>query len=329
MKDRATISYNFPDNYDIQMVDVFRRVKFTNKTSNNAKNFEPYLIKDGFHPEDVAADFYGRSDLWWLVLLSNNIIDVENEWPKSMTSLQSLFSNFLNGWSYYMFESLDLLPNDIIVKRDITEEGGIDTDNFSIVDKYDKILHKIDVKNFNGEIIEGDEVYIFRSNAEGEYELVNGFGSTGCFKPVSGSTNCIIVEGPDADFAPLCATAGVTYGKIYKREAIKESVVEFKYNSDPISPYSEFTEGIGVVGDYFDFNNLCGMTGTILYQYINDTLSSSVEQISTEKSIMEKNDKLRNIHLLVPSMTTRVVNEIDNLLRDDIPRGTTSIIELR
>jgi len=45
--------------------------------------FYPYNVKDGERADTIAYDYYGSSDFEWLVLLSNNMIDVHSEWPKS------------------------------------------------------------------------------------------------------------------------------------------------------------------------------------------------------------------------------------------------------
>lgn len=50
-----------------------------------------YDIKDGDTPENIAYRYYGTVDRFWIVLMSNNIIDPQWEWP--LTSNQ--FNEFL------------------------------------------------------------------------------------------------------------------------------------------------------------------------------------------------------------------------------------------
>jgi hypothetical protein len=321
-------NYNFPSFVDIEMVDLFRRVKFTKKTLNDAKNFESYVVRDTQRPEDVAADFYGNANLWWLVLLSNDIIDVENEWSKSSTELRFLFSNYLDGYSYFLFETLDILKGDIIIKRDIGSTGGIDIDNFGIIDSYDKILHKIDVKQSKGELEVDDEVYIFRGEGD-EYKLIDGFGSTGCYKPNFDSNVCIIVDGPDEDFAPYCSAAGTTFGVIRKKDSIKDSIVEFQYDNNKINPYSGLDSFGGPTGDYLSFQNLCGMTGTILYKYLTNVSIGTVQTFSVEDKTHLKNDKMRHIKLMSPKFVSKVSNEMSTLFKGNVPKGTNVLLEQR
>ena len=46
-------------------------------------SFTKYRIVGDERPDEVAYDVYGESDLDWVVLLSNNIINVRDEWPLS------------------------------------------------------------------------------------------------------------------------------------------------------------------------------------------------------------------------------------------------------
>jgi len=329
------LNYDFPSVSTMEMQDIFRRVVFTESTKNNQGNFETYIVKEGQRPEDVAEDFYGNPEWWWLVLMCNDIIDVESEWTKSTHEVNSLFSNYLSGFSYFVFEDLDILPNDIMVKRWIGEQGateGITTDHYGVISSYDRLLHKIDVKQYAGSIEEGEDVYIFRESSinSGDYNLISGFGSTSCVQPYYGSPSCVVFEGPSAGAgnwpAPLCATAGTTFAKIQKRTSIGNSVVEFEYQSDPINPYSGVI-GNGISGDFLKYQNICGMTGTVIYRYINGTLTTDVKAVTVREKAIINNDKNRTIKLLSPSLAAKLSIEMGVLLKGGVSRGTTNIIE--
>ena len=94
------MNYDFSGTFSLEMQNIFKRISFTEKTLNDEGNFENYMVKEGKKPEQVADEFYGDPKWWWLVLLSNNIIDVENEWPKNNREIQNIFKNFLKGNSY-------------------------------------------------------------------------------------------------------------------------------------------------------------------------------------------------------------------------------------
>jgi hypothetical protein len=323
------LDYKLPLQYSLEMTDIFRRVAFTESIRNDDGNFETYLVKEGQRPEDVAADFYDDPSWWWLVMMCNDILNVESEWPKSMDQINTLFNNFLNGYSYFVFEDLDILPNDVMVKRDTGATAGIATGHYGVISSYDRLLHKIDVKQYEGSIDAGDEINIFREgvSGSGDYSLISGFGGTSCVQPYYGSTSCVVFTGPSAGGgAPLCATAGCTFAKIQKRTTIKNSVAEFEYNYELINPYSGVVGG-GPSGDFMKFQNICGMTGTVIHQYINDTLSTNIKSTSVHLKTITENTKKRTIRLLSPSIALKASIELGVLLKGNVPRGTTSIIE--
>ena len=67
--------------------DIFRRIHL-DKYFQNRLNLLQYYIGDGESPEIVADKFYGSSKYHWLVIIANNIVDVQREWPLSDRSLQ-------------------------------------------------------------------------------------------------------------------------------------------------------------------------------------------------------------------------------------------------
>ena len=75
----------------ITVKNLFKRGKLREDIFENLAIFTKYQINGNDRPDTVADDFYGDSQLDWLVLLSNNIINVATEWPMS----QSVFDEYL------------------------------------------------------------------------------------------------------------------------------------------------------------------------------------------------------------------------------------------
>ena len=63
--------------------NIFRRMKIRDDLKNVFSIFKKYEIDDGDRPDTVARDFYGKSNLDWVVLITANIINVRDEWPLS------------------------------------------------------------------------------------------------------------------------------------------------------------------------------------------------------------------------------------------------------
>lgn len=84
----------------IQVKNFFKKGKIRNDIIDNLVFFERYKIKGNERPDNVAFDFYGDSNLDWIVLLSNNIINIQTEWPLTQESFDR-----------YIFSKYEL-PND-------------------------------------------------------------------------------------------------------------------------------------------------------------------------------------------------------------------------
>ena len=51
--------------------------------------FETFYITDNMRPDQLAHKVYGDSNLDWVILMVNNIIDPYTQWPKSTTDLNN------------------------------------------------------------------------------------------------------------------------------------------------------------------------------------------------------------------------------------------------
>ena len=75
----------------VQVKNLFRRVKMSEEIFGNLTFFNKVMVKDGERPDFIAYKAYGSANLDWLVMLSNNIINYESEWPMDQNS----FNNYL------------------------------------------------------------------------------------------------------------------------------------------------------------------------------------------------------------------------------------------
>lgn len=71
--------------------NFFRRGKIRADIFQNASFFTKYAIVGDERPDQVSEKFYGSPLYDWVILLTNNILDVYNEWPLS----QQAFYDFL------------------------------------------------------------------------------------------------------------------------------------------------------------------------------------------------------------------------------------------
>ena len=77
----------------IRVKNLFKRTRISEEIFSDLTFFTKYQIIQDERPDNVAYKIYGDSNLDWMVLLSNNIINVQQEWPLEHTS----YYNYLIG----------------------------------------------------------------------------------------------------------------------------------------------------------------------------------------------------------------------------------------
>ena len=77
---------NSSQNY-LRVKNLFRRNKLRDDLQNVFTIFDKYEIVDGARPDTVAEEFYGDSELDWVVLMTANITRVRDQWPLSNRDL--------------------------------------------------------------------------------------------------------------------------------------------------------------------------------------------------------------------------------------------------
>ena len=109
---------------DYQIVkNLFKRVKIRQDILQNLAYFTQYKIQGDDRPDNVAFEIYDDETLDWLVLLSNNILNVQSEWPLT----QAAFNDFLmkkygdseksNNIHHYETRELKNDSGEIIVRK--------------------------------------------------------------------------------------------------------------------------------------------------------------------------------------------------------------------
>ena len=80
----------FISNYT-QVKNFFKKGKLREDLFQDLTVFEKYSIKGDDRPDNVAFEIYDDATLDWIVLMSNNIINIQNEWPLN----QQAFENYV------------------------------------------------------------------------------------------------------------------------------------------------------------------------------------------------------------------------------------------
>ena len=86
----------------ITVQNLFKRGKLKDNVAADATLFTKYKIKGDDRPDNVAFKVYEDENLDWIVLLSNNILNIQSEWPL----LQAEFDRYLLD-KYETYEKLN------------------------------------------------------------------------------------------------------------------------------------------------------------------------------------------------------------------------------
>ena len=104
----------------IEVKNLFKRAKLRTDIDQSITAFDFYLIEDNERPDIVADKVYGNVELDWVILVTNNITSIRNQWPLS--------NNEVYNYS---------------LEKYISEENMMATHHFEtkeIKDKYGRIL---------------------------------------------------------------------------------------------------------------------------------------------------------------------------------------------
>ena len=67
-------------NYQIS-TNIFFRIRILREILGNISAYYEYLVSDSDTPEILADKVYGNTEAHWLILMANNIIDAQYDWP--------------------------------------------------------------------------------------------------------------------------------------------------------------------------------------------------------------------------------------------------------
>lgn len=92
----------------VAVKNLFKRGKIREDIFGNLNYFTKYNIIGDERPDNVAFKLYGDSTLDWVVLLSNNILNIQTEWPMTQRTFDQVmlekygsYDNLYSGIHHY------------------------------------------------------------------------------------------------------------------------------------------------------------------------------------------------------------------------------------
>ena len=88
--DEKPISYPFSESDFVTAKNFFRRYKLNDDIFSYATFFQKYAILDGERPDQLALKAYGDPFFDWVILLTNNMVNAQYDWPMTNYELQKV-----------------------------------------------------------------------------------------------------------------------------------------------------------------------------------------------------------------------------------------------
>lgn len=115
--------YSLDDGKSAQLIqNILIRNKINDEVKNSFVLYDEYDVKDGETPEILAFKFYGDSNLHWLILQMNEILDPRFDWPLDTRRFNDYLNskyNDINGIDHYEDSSGDQINGNVTLNASV------------------------------------------------------------------------------------------------------------------------------------------------------------------------------------------------------------------
>ena len=279
----------------ITVKNLFKRGKIRPDIFGNVSFFTKYKIIGDERPDNVAFKEYNDSSLDWVVLLSNNILNIQDEWPLSQNSLDEVFLDKYGTYQelhsgIHHYETIEIKNT----KGGIILPGGLETPN-----KWRTNGNFIQATNTKVNQISGSDAKV------ATVTMYNGI------KNLTVGSEVLINN----------VSSSVYNGRFPVTSVLKvgDVVIKFTYNL-PSIPDVKQPEIEGIEEVIFTVEGTVGVGNAYYYEYYDDNAYHTIPVANMTKAVtnyeyeMNKEDEKRNIFLLKPDYLNVVFNDLDDFM---------------
>jgi hypothetical protein len=163
---QTNIDYTFQNGKTVNIVDIFKKVSFSQQTLLEPSLFDTVLLTEGSTPEAVATQYYGAANASWVILLANNIVNPNLEWPVEYSYFLNYINEYYKGSRYYIYDLPEIQAGDVVVR--VTSSGTVlDTNNYSFVKEWDPVTRSFVAYGGVGTVSTNDYVVFLRNRGDG------------------------------------------------------------------------------------------------------------------------------------------------------------------
>tara|TARA_Y100001938_G_scaffold150202_1_gene240063 strand:- start:56 stop:1045 length:990 start_codon:yes stop_codon:yes gene_type:complete len=278
----------------ITVKNLFKRGKIRSDIFGNLSFFTKYNIIGDERPDNIAFKEYGNSNLDWVILLSNNILNVQNEWPLPQTSLDEIllekYGTYDKLHSIHHYETVEIKNT----KGGIILPGGLETPN-----KW----------RTNGNYIQAINTKI--TQITGTESKVATVTMNNGIKNLTVGDEVLIQNVSESAFN----------GRFPVTEILKvgDVIIRFKYVL-PSIPENKQPEILGTEQVTFTVAGNIGTGNAYYYEYYDDNsyhtipAANMTQEVTNYQYEMKKEDAKRNIYLLKPDYLNIIFNDLDDIM---------------
>ena len=279
----------------ITVKNLFKRGRLRPDIFGNLNFFTKYKIIGDERPDNVAFKEYNDSSLDWVVLLSNNILNIQDEWPLSQNSLDEVlldkygtYQELHSGIHHY--ETIEIKNT----KGGIILPGGLETPN-----KWRTNGNFIQATNTKVNQISGNDAKV------ATVTMYNGI------KNLTVGSEVLINN----------VSSSVYNGRFPVTSVLKvgDVVIKFTYNL-PSIPDVKLPEIEGTEEVTFTVEGTVGVGNAYYYEYYDDNTYHTIPVSNMTKAVtnyqyeIKKEDDKRNIYLLKPDYLNVIFNDLDDIM---------------
>jgi len=296
--------------------NLFKRGKLRDDIFGNLSYFTKYKIIGDERPDNVAYKIYNDETLDWVILLSNNILNIQSEWPleqntfdKIMLEKYGSYDNLYNGINHYETTEVRdsvgnlILPAGIRMPPQLKSGNGF-LEGYRGIGVISRFVYGGDV-----EVTINQNLVDLRQNLEIRIQNAVDDAINGVFaiKTIERrDTNGDGIE--DQTRFTIEVTGTPTSGNGIELEVTGDEVLEFN-STIPLQDPNNYSY------QYYD-NNL---NTNVLVPYFS--VLNPVTNYQYESEL--ENDK-RNIYVLKPRYLNVVYNDMDEIMK--YKKGSTQYV---
>ena len=290
--------------------NLFRRGKLREDIFGNLSFFTKYKIIGDERPDNVAHKFYQDEKLDWVVLLSNNILNIQTEWPLPQSVFDEVllekyesYDELYNGIHHYETNEIKDSSGNLVLASGIRLPKNLRSGN-GFVQAYREtgIISRLIYQNNQIEVVINQNIEDIKSYLE---VTIQGAGDSS----VNGTFTIKSVERFDTDLDGVEDQTRFKFDLITNNPPTSGNGIELQITGNETLEYRS--------------NQFLINSNTYYYEYYDNGLESTtlVSQSDLLKPItnyeyeLKIEDDKRNIFVLKPRYLNVVFNDMEEIMK--------------